>query len=1058
MGKLVREGLDPAALVVTTFTSKAGRELADRLARVLSREARNAARVGTFHGIALRVLKDRDAARWDIARCLDVGEATRAKGVPSAAILWSRVLSWNAEGIPGLPGIKALDLDDPDTKAYSQAVDVIRAKGLGLVAGEALARESGFPGLLDAWQLVDRAKAALGVFDFADVLAAYHAGLAGGSIRDRAAVVIVDEAQDNSFVQLEIARLLAQGGALVLVGDGRQAIYAWRGAAPEIFLGAGAVLGARDREIATNYRSGRTIVEIGNRVAEGKDWACGGAARAARADAGSVGVVGAATPIDEADGVARSIQAAIDEGSATPGDFAILNRTNAQNGVFEAALVERGIPCVVVGGVPFFARRDVKDVLAYVSLAAGDDLDALARVCNRPRRYLGRAFVAAVKGALGTGDGLVSAIRDVAVDLRRGSRDGALELANTIEGLRDAGWPRAADLAAGVLAPVEGAGEGASADDDKRGVVWTVAGVAARFASARDLLDFAAKCEGAVTKASEGDQVAGRVTVSTVHRAKGLEWTRVFVSATAGVFPHFRSEGNAAREAEEDRLFYVATSRARDSLILTWSAVDSRGKPAGPSVFVAYATPVGCALSLPSRLECATRTADESQAGPSNHAAVSVGEVVDHDRKNCGFVVCGSVASVEHARRQASPSRVEDSETGVVGEKALARDAREDREKSAGSRGATTRDHARLREGSRTDASERGLQRLRDGAPIGDGDADRAVVNTAGNSASRQSAKNGQHAEQLGAATVAVGAQSRALALGESARGGGTDPSRVLAQRSGAAARDAPQPGTQVEAALGDRQDATEVGARGASSGGDPVEVDAPVDSVADRIAAVEALAVLSGASQIDVIVAGANEVAKIARETEGVSVGECEIATREHYASRLRAVPAWIAGPTPADPGDEAPAPGARFVPVKLASLRAELEPQGWTFQLPAAREGDQYIAERKLDRGCVIRCYTSIPVGSDRVRDCAEDSIRLVLLGPGACGLVPVGEKEPWVCRTKGWRATLAKRVAGLVEALGALPACPACGSVCRPRRSRDGRSFYGCARYPECRGSRS
>lgn len=593
VGRLLRDGqVAPGQLVATTFTSKAGKELAERIAKVVAPDVFGQLRVGTFHSLAIRALRAAGHPTiGDFARCLDGNR--RAAGIPAASLLWTFILGWGDVKGTSLRGI---DIADADAKAYGMAADLIRAHGHepGSVEARKAAlavEESGLVRFGEAWALFSEAKRQFGAWDFADALAVYRAGLTDGSIRDGAQVVIVDEAQDNNFVQLDTARLLSRQGRIILVGDVRQSIYEWRGAFPQLFATADVEIAADTAQVRQNYRSGRKIVELANRVADGKSWSIGDAQRPARDADGVVRALASADPADEADRIADEVEAALTDKGARADDFAVLGRTNASLAPIEAALVQRKIPCVVVGGTSFFARRDVKDALAYLALAQADDIESFERIVNRPKRFLGKAFVAQVRAAFVPGRSIADAVEAAGATVNRRQVEGVRELVSVLRALRAAEWTadaaegkHPADLVADLLAPPPSAG--LTGDDDKPGLVSTVAAIARTFASAADLTRFAAACAGAVEEVAEGEQPTGRVTISTVHRAKGLEWSSVYVLATAGVFPHRRTEGDPKRASEEERLFYVAVTRAKDTLTLSHAEQGPYKGTGGESPFV----------------------------------------------------------------------------------------------------------------------------------------------------------------------------------------------------------------------------------------------------------------------------------------------------------------------------------------------------------------------------------------------------------------------------------------------------------------------------------------
>ena len=596
--RLVVEGVvRPERIVVTTFTNKAARELRTRLAAVVTAPELEQMRVGTFHSLALRALSQTTAkAQWKMTHCLDSTRG-RATGIPSAAYIWMKVLDRRGD-VPGL-GQPGLGLDG-DWHDYAGAVDLIRSKGIRYemtaLAQDAIQEGPGAKvrNLWLAWGMVEEAKRALGAWDFADALQFYYEALQAGELSGNADVVIVDEAQDNSIIQLALAKHLSKAGNLILVGDGRQCIFKFRGAFPDLFQKADTIIKAKTAEVRNNYRSGQKIVKLGNAVAQGKPWAVGAPASPARPEQGIVRIRGSVTPYDEANEIADEIAEAIKAGAA-PGDFALLNRLNSQAGAMEAALTERKIPSVVVGGVPFFNRSEVQDAMAYCALAKADDMEAFARIANRPSRFLGKAFYQLLAEKIEeTGLPLVPAIEAVAPALRGRSIAGAFLLASLISTSRSAKWPAPMVAAVTILAPpralenvgvaVDGGGDRAL---ERSGTLSVLRGLAEQFESWEAFKRFADRCAGAVTSVTEDEDLPeGRVTISTIHRAKGLEWKTVYLSCSHKLFPFPRSPLE-----EEERLFYVGVTRARDELVLTYTAKDIFDSEAGPSDFMEYAEP-----------------------------------------------------------------------------------------------------------------------------------------------------------------------------------------------------------------------------------------------------------------------------------------------------------------------------------------------------------------------------------------------------------------------------------------------------------------------------------
>lgn len=582
VGSLVGEGADPAGIIAVTYTRKGGDEMRQRLARVLPPGTLSKVRhCGTYDSLAVRTMAGRDPARWSMDRCVNV--AGRDAPVPGAGLLWDAILTGRKEGVPGT-GAKGLELENPEVAAYTLAVDVARAAPLTDREIDARVAASevklGLRGLSEAWAMYQAAKRALGAWDFLDARHAFYRALTAGEVGG-AAFVAVDEAQDNSPLDLACAVALASkpGAALVLIGDVRQAIFEWRGGAPEILATADTVLGARTLTLARNYRSGTRIVAAANLVADGQAWSVGATALAARDVEGTITLDSHADPMEAAEAAAEAI---LEEG----GDLtrhAILTRTNAASGIYEAALLRAGIPCAVVGGSAFFARREVKDALAYLTLSESDDAEALARAVKAPRTFLGKAYL---DGVAQTPGDLPARVLAAARFARGSGVANARLLAAFLRDLREE--PSLAVRALKVATRLASGGHDVGGADEERGALArALAQIAARFPSVAALKAFAARCEADVVSVGEdADAPAGRVTISTIHKSKGREWETVYLDATGGAFPHSRSLEDPRRAAEERRLFYVAVTRAKDRLALTWCHHGLNPRQGGPSPFL----------------------------------------------------------------------------------------------------------------------------------------------------------------------------------------------------------------------------------------------------------------------------------------------------------------------------------------------------------------------------------------------------------------------------------------------------------------------------------------
>jgi superfamily I DNA/RNA helicase len=609
--------------------------------------------------------------------------------VPSASALWGKVLGdWQVPGTAGRDGqprrglnleekYKALieaGLELPPPRDYMQQVDIIRSYGgspwdeVGMTRAAKLEGEEGYLDFLAAWRLFEEAKKGLDAWDYADALEAYWKR---GT--DKAKIVMVDEAQDNSYVQLMLAKQIADrgNGRFVMVGDARQAIYSWRGAAPEIYIDAKKYIGdVADYQIPTNYRSGRRIVDVGNEISYEKPWSVGLDAIAARTNKdgttpdGEVVVRrGDTEGYDEAVSTAQEIRALLDRGVPAK-DIAILSRTNKKTGPYEIELLRLQIPVVVLGSATnFFARRAVKGVIALLLLSRefreppsevlnliesekwglATAVDAFLENWKLGKRRFKMLGFKSFEGALqetvarveadpstpitmSAVDILITALklmRDKGTFSRKDRsgmvypvpfsrwRDDFTDWISDLETLRGTSWPTTVTVATEILHPKRDKKEGEEEDEDAESVeddgaasggdasdkamVRSFSEIAPKFASFMELMLFAVKMQERVKAIADMGKLKGKkaeaalkemansVTISTIHRSKGLEFGYVFVSATYKEFPshHPKVDGE-----EEERLFYVACTRAADRLTLTCAELQPNGKPAGPSEFV----------------------------------------------------------------------------------------------------------------------------------------------------------------------------------------------------------------------------------------------------------------------------------------------------------------------------------------------------------------------------------------------------------------------------------------------------------------------------------------
>jgi DNA helicase II / ATP-dependent DNA helicase PcrA len=393
--------------------------------------------------------------------------------------------------------------------------------------------------------------------------------------KGRYSVVLVDEVQDNNLAQWVLVQYLARASNLVAVGDDQQSIFGFRGASPSLmrdFRDAGAAVAP----LSTNWRSGRKILEVGNRVLDTcTDRLYDGGLVAGRDADGCVDASEYTDEAEEARSVVADIASMIDEGQS-PDSIAVLYRLNASSAAFEVELIRRGMPYRIAGS-SFFNQGVVRSAIGYLACALDpEDVEGFRACYASPLRGLGREFVRRYPTVTEVRNGLGEMPQKWSRPAKK-----LLAIVDKVKELDDSG-----QLAEALRYLFEDVGlrtafrdEAADPEDETEAdaAATALTQCAAGMNGAADMLNFARAMLGREDHTGERSS-RPMVTLSTVHKAKGLEWDTVFVTGmSAGLFPLRTGDPN-----EEKRLAYVAVTRPQNTLRVSWTR-ESNGRPAGPS-------------------------------------------------------------------------------------------------------------------------------------------------------------------------------------------------------------------------------------------------------------------------------------------------------------------------------------------------------------------------------------------------------------------------------------------------------------------------------------------
>ena len=572
---LVAGGMPAYSIAAVTFTNKAAREMRQRAGALLDAETAKQLRISTFHTLGLNILR-REYGNLGYKRGFTIFDANDSRNLVK----------------------ELLKNDNADTEgAIEAACAAISAWKSELVAPEA-ALAGADDELVQArarqYAAYQRALQAYNALDFDDLIARpvflfRELPQVLAAWQDRIGYLLGDEYQDTNFAQYQLmGQLVGERGAFTVVGDDDQSIYAWRGARPDNLQQLATDYPAlRVIKLEQNYRSSGRILAAANGLIANNPHLFDKQLWSAHGPGDRIRVLVARDGADEADRVAMEILRMRMERGGEWREFAVLYRGNHQSRVFEQALRALEIPYSVTGGISFFDRAEVKDVLAYLRLIANPDDDAaFLRIVNVPRREIGAATLEKLGAwASSRGLGLLAASLEAGlhsvlparsverlhgfarrmIELGDEAEDGAPvdELARgLIEELGYRDWlfenardPRQAETANENLAELlDWLGRAAHGGDEP-----TLADALRRL-SLMDMLD-----------RQSDDETDDRVRLMTLHAAKGLEFPTVFlVGCEEELLPHRANLSGPGLE-EERRLAYVGITRAQRRLVMTYA-------------------------------------------------------------------------------------------------------------------------------------------------------------------------------------------------------------------------------------------------------------------------------------------------------------------------------------------------------------------------------------------------------------------------------------------------------------------------------------------------------
>ena len=582
---LLENGYQPWNILALTFTNKAAREMKERIARQMGPERARHLWMGTFHSIFLRIL------HVEAGHIGFTSQFTIYDTADSKSLIRSIIKEMGLDEKVYKPGMVQARISNAKNHLVSPAG---YANNKEAYEGDRAAK---VPALRDIYQRYWERCRQADAMDFDDLL--FYTFLLFrdhpevlARYQDQFRYILVDEYQDTNFAQHSIVLQLAKNHQHVcVVGDDAQSIYSFRGADIDNILYFTKVYpDTKVFKLEQNYRSTQTIVRAANSLIEKNQWQIRKEVFSEKEKGEAIGVYQAYSDVEEGDIVVNKIAELRREKRYAYSDFAILYRTNAQSRIFEEAMRKRSMPYRIYGGLSFYQRKEIKDVIAYFRLIVNpNDEEAFKRIINYPARGIGDTTVGKIiAAATGHNVSLWTVLCEplaYGLNFNKGTVGKLQAFRELISAfITDAAEKNAYEIGADIIRQsgiINDVCQDSSPENlsRKENIEELVNGMSDFCAQRQEegnpnvlLGDFLSEVSLLTDQDSDKDGDDEKITLMTVHSAKGLEFKNVFVvGMEENLFPS-SMVGDSPRALEEERrLFYVAITRAEEHCFLSYA-------------------------------------------------------------------------------------------------------------------------------------------------------------------------------------------------------------------------------------------------------------------------------------------------------------------------------------------------------------------------------------------------------------------------------------------------------------------------------------------------------
>lgn len=582
---LLDNGYEPWSILALTFTNKAAREMKDRISRAVGVEKAKYLWMGTFHSVFSRILRA-EAETIGYTSNFTIYDSSDSK-----SLIKSLLKELNLDEKVYKPGVVQSRISNAKNhlvspQAYAASGEFYR-----------LDSEAKIPAMRDIYiRYCERCRQS-DAMDFDDLLVntfllfKNHPDICD-KYAERFRYVLVDEYQDTNFAQHSIVlQLTSKHQRVCVVGDDAQSIYSFRGANIDNILKFTRLYNdARLFKLEQNYRSTQLIVKAANSLIEKNREQIKKEVFSENQVGEPISVTSAYSDVEEGEIVANKITSMHVKDGCPYSDFAILYRTNAQSRIFEEALRKRAVPYKIYGGLSFYQRKEIKDVIAYFRLAVNPhDGEALKRVINYPARGIGDTTLNKINmAASDAGVSLwtvISSPLDYGLNINKGTHTKLQAFRDMVSGfISKADSVSAYEIgkeivsASGIMADIiqdttpEGMSRRENIDELVNGM-YDFCEIRREEGNDRMFLtDYLSEVALLTDQDGEKDDSVPKVTLMTIHSAKGLEFRNVFiVGMEENLFPGPMSSDSPRALEEERRLFYVAITRAEENCFISYA-------------------------------------------------------------------------------------------------------------------------------------------------------------------------------------------------------------------------------------------------------------------------------------------------------------------------------------------------------------------------------------------------------------------------------------------------------------------------------------------------------